>query len=100
MNRTLIIPTYINKWTMFYKDYQLNRYDNIIKTTSTLSWMRIIDTPPTLNDELENNYLTQMAFMHSRCYLIGSLDYENIVNEEDEFLHNMSLIHSRCEKHS
>jgi|694.fasta_scaffold43111_7 hypothetical protein len=100
MNKTLIIPSYINRWPLFYKDYNLNQYNSIIRTTSTLNWMNNIESSKNINDELENIYLSQMAFMHSRSYLIGSLDYENIQNEEDDFLNNMSIIHSRCEKHS
>jgi hypothetical protein len=102
MNKSYNILNHINKWPLFYTDYNLRQYENIIKTRSTLSWMNIIEPNKLLNDDLENNYLSQMAYMHSRSYLIGTTinEYEQLYNEEDDFLNNMSFSHSRCEKHS
>lgn len=96
MNRTILNISNINKWHNFINDYNINHYNN-----TKLSWMNIINTS-VINDDIENNYLSQMAYMHSRCYLIGTNinELENINNEEDEFLNNMSLIHSRCAKHA
>jgi hypothetical protein len=96
MNRTILSVSNINKWHNFVKDYNINHYN-----ISKLPWMNIINNDNN-NDEIENNYLSQMSYMHSRCYLIGSNmnEMENSYNEEDDFLNNMAFIHSRCAKHS
>jgi hypothetical protein len=96
MNRTIFGLSNINKWHNFVKDYNIHHYN-----LSKLSWMNIINNEH-INDDIENNYLSQMAYMHSRCYLSGQNinEIENSYNEEDEFLNNMSLIHSRCAKHA
>jgi hypothetical protein len=95
MNRTLFNVSNINKWNHFLNDY------NIIRINPNLRWMNVINTD-IINDEIENNYLSQMAFMHSRSYLIGYNinQMEEYANEEDEYLDDMSVIHSRCEKHA
>jgi len=96
MNRTVSSLYNINKWHYFINDYNIYHYNN-----AKLSWMNVINTH-IINDDIENDYLSQMAYMHSRSYLIGLniKEMENVYNEEDEFLNNMSLIHSRCAKHA
>ena len=98
MNRLVKNVIYINKWHHFYNDYNIT-----INNNKNLNWMKIIETNNTyIDDTSENDYLSQMAYMHSHSYLIGLgvKDIECSYDEEDNYLSNMSLLHSRCAKHS
>jgi|LakMenEpi03Aug12_release.lakeMendotaPanAssembly.Ray.scaffolds.fasta_scaffold1979856_2 hypothetical protein len=80
-------------WNKFYIQYSINNYKKLLNNNK-FSWLKLNKIKSSSIDE--NNYLSQMAYLHSYNYDKLELDYDkNIYNNEDEFLYKMSIIHSK-----
>jgi hypothetical protein len=80
-------------WNKFYIQYSINNYKRLVNNNK-FSWLKLNKIKSSSIDE--NNYLSQMAYLHSYNYDKLESDYDkNIYNNEDDFLYKMSIIHSR-----